>query len=184
MDMHYAADCTPQEHIFHVFDWKNKSRTVRKPLPSHQERCLAPRNRYAASLRPVTVTILQRAYYAYRLYAKQRSHHMIGPIRIYQYVYLYQSQMPARKLWRKQQACFAWIVLFTITVCVSTLTPREICSASLAFVRGIHRWPVNSPHKGPATRKKFPFDVIMHYLHKNAYHQPKFTHRCGGMITV
>ena len=25
-------------------------------------------------------------------------------------------------------------------------------SASLAFVRGIHRWPVNSPHKGPATR--------------------------------
>ena len=26
-------------------------------------------------------------------------------------------------------------------------------SASLAFVRGIHRWPVNSPHKGPETRK-------------------------------
>ena len=36
-------------------------------------------------------------------------------------------------------------------------------SASLAFVRGIHRWPVNSPHKGPVTRKMFPFDdVIMH----------------------
>ena len=28
-------------------------------------------------------------------------------------------------------------------------------SASLAFVRGIHRWPVNSPHKGPVTRKWF-----------------------------
>ena len=26
-------------------------------------------------------------------------------------------------------------------------------SASLAFVNGIHRWPVNSPHKVPATRK-------------------------------
>ena len=26
-------------------------------------------------------------------------------------------------------------------------------SASLAFVRGIHRWPVNSPHKGPAMWK-------------------------------
>ena len=25
-------------------------------------------------------------------------------------------------------------------------------SASLAFVRGIHRWPVNSPHKGPVVR--------------------------------
>ena len=28
-------------------------------------------------------------------------------------------------------------------------------SASLAFARGIHRWPVNSPHKGPVTRKCF-----------------------------
>ena len=35
-------------------------------------------------------------------------------------------------------------------------------SASLAFVRGIHRWPVNSRHKWPVTRKIFPFgDVIM-----------------------
>ena len=35
-------------------------------------------------------------------------------------------------------------------------------SASLAFLRGIHRWPVNLPHKGPVTRKMFPFgDVIM-----------------------
>ena len=34
----------------------------------------------------------------------------------------------------------------------------------LTFVRGIHRWPVNSPHKGPVTRKIFPFDdVIMVY---------------------
>ena len=38
-------------------------------------------------------------------------------------------------------------------------------SASLAFVRGIHRSPVNSPHKGPVTRKLFPFDdVIMQWL--------------------
>ena len=31
-------------------------------------------------------------------------------------------------------------------------------SASLAFVRGIHRWPVSSPHKGPVTWKMFPFN--------------------------
>ena len=38
-------------------------------------------------------------------------------------------------------------------------------SASLAFVRGIHRWPVNYPHKGPATRKMFAFyDVSMNLL--------------------
>ena len=38
---------------------------------------------------------------------------------------------------------------------------RKQSSASLAFVRGIHRWPVNSPHKGPVTRKKFPFDYVI-----------------------
>ena len=34
-------------------------------------------------------------------------------------------------------------------------------SASLAFVRGIHRWPVNSSHKWPVTRKMFPFDDVI-----------------------
>ena len=34
-------------------------------------------------------------------------------------------------------------------------------SASLAFVREIHRWPVNSPLKGPVTRKMFPFDDVI-----------------------
>ena len=38
-------------------------------------------------------------------------------------------------------------------------------SASLAFVWGIHRGPVNSPHKWPVTRKMFPFDnVIMEWV--------------------
>ena len=34
-------------------------------------------------------------------------------------------------------------------------------SASLAFVRGIHRWPVNSLRKWPVTRKMFPFDDVI-----------------------
>ena len=34
-------------------------------------------------------------------------------------------------------------------------------SASLAFARGIHRGPVNSPHKWPVTRKMFPFDDVI-----------------------
>ena len=38
-------------------------------------------------------------------------------------------------------------------------------SASLAFEWGIHRGPVNFPHKWPVTRKMFPFDdVIMKYV--------------------
>ena len=41
-------------------------------------------------------------------------------------------------------------------------------SASLAFVRGIHWWPVNSPHKWPVTRKMFSFDdVIMSISHRH-----------------
>ena len=48
-------------------------------------------------------------------------------------------------------------------------------SASLAFVWGIHRSPVNSSHKGPVTQKMFPFDdVIMICFHSN--HLP--TWRC------
>ena len=31
----------------------------------------------------------------------------------------------------------------------------------MAFVRGIHQSPVNSPHKGPVTRKIFPFDDVI-----------------------
>ena len=34
-------------------------------------------------------------------------------------------------------------------------------SASLAFVRGIHRWPVNSQHKWSVTRKMFLFDDVI-----------------------
>ena len=40
-------------------------------------------------------------------------------------------------------------------------TKKHQSSASLALVRGIHRWPVYSPHKGPVTRKMFPFDDVI-----------------------
>ena len=54
----------------------------------------------------------------------------------------------------------------SITIVYSTVYSgadqrRHQSSASLAFVRGIHRWPVNSPHKGPVTRKMFPFDDVI-----------------------
>ena len=34
-------------------------------------------------------------------------------------------------------------------------------SAALAFVGGINRGPVNSPHKWPVTGKMFPFDDVI-----------------------
>ena len=46
-------------------------------------------------------------------------------------------------------------------------------SASLAFVRGIHWGPVNSPHKWPVTRKMFPFDDVIMITTTITNTQPK-----------
>ena len=55
----------------------------------------------------------------------------------------------------------SWIT--SVSIVCSTVGPgkdqsKHQSSASLAFVWGIHRWPVNSPRKRPVTRKIFPFD--------------------------
>ena len=47
------------------------------------------------------------------------------------------------------------------TVYLNADQRKHQSSASLAFVRGIHRGPVNSPHKWPVTRKMFPFDDVI-----------------------
>ena len=54
----------------------------------------------------------------------------------------------------------------SLTIVYSTVYSEEDqrkhqSSASLAFVWGIHRGPVNSPHKWPVTRKMFPFDDVI-----------------------
>ena len=52
------------------------------------------------------------------------------------------------------------------TICSGADQRKHQNSASLTFVRGIHRWPVDSPHKAPVTRKMFPFgDVIMNWAY-------------------
>ena len=38
-----------------------------------------------------------------------------------------------------------------------------------AFVRWIHWWPVNLPHKWPVTRKMFPFDDVIMWLSELGY---------------
>ena len=47
------------------------------------------------------------------------------------------------------------------TVCSSADQRRHQSSTSLAFVRALHWWPVNSHHKGPVTLKMFPFDDVI-----------------------
>ena len=54
----------------------------------------------------------------------------------------------------------------SLTIVYSTVYPgadqsKHQSSASLAFVWGIHRGPVNSPHKWPVTRTMFPFDDVI-----------------------
>ena len=58
------------------------------------------------------------------------------------------------------------------TVCSGADQRKHQSPASLAFVWGIHRWPVNSPHKWPVTLKMFPFDdVIMFMFRESTSHE-------------
>ena len=54
----------------------------------------------------------------------------------------------------------------TLTIVCSTVYSgaderKHQSSTSLAFVLGIHRWPMNSPLKWPVTRKMFPFNDVI-----------------------
>ena len=61
------------------------------------------------------------------------------------------------------------------------------------FVRGIHRWPVNYPHKWPVTRKMLPFhDVIMYHraprtgfgqMYRKIHPEPKSNARTNTIQT-
>ena len=70
----------------------------------------------------------------------------------------------------------------SLTIVYSTIhsssdQTKHQSSAPLAFVRGIHRWPVNSPHKWPVTRKMFPSDdVILRNSHSHIHHPIRSYH--------
>ena len=50
-----------------------------------------------------------------------------------------------------------------LPVCSGENQRKHQSSASLAFVKGNHRWPVVSRHKGPVTWNMFPLDDVMKY---------------------
>ena len=82
---------------------------------------------------------------------------------------------------------FTCLTIIYSIVYSGTYQRKHQSSASLALVMGIHRWPVNSPHKGPVSRKKFPFDdVIMikectqwHRSHQLALRRQIIFHKSG-----
>ena len=64
-----------------------------------------------------------------------------------------------------------------LNVCSGAIQRKLYSFTLLAFVGGIHRWPVNSPHKGPVSRKMLPFDdVIMEDKEKYSMCQCDETH--------
>ena len=57
-----------------------------------------------------------------------------------------------------------WCLYCLLTICSGANQRKHQNSTSLAFVRGINRWPVNFWHKGPVTWKMFQYDdVIMEF---------------------
>ena len=81
------------------------------------------------------------------------------------YLSLYGQLWPQHTLqWRHMGTIASQITSLTIvysTVYSDADQRKYQSSASLAFVRGIHRRPVNSPHKWPVTRQMFPFDDVI-----------------------
>ena len=82
------------------------------------------------------------------------------------------------------------LTIVYLTVFFGRRSKKHQSSASLAFVQGIHRGPVKSPHKWLVTRKMFPFDdVIMQYQNNYSYHDDEGWSVCArckqrnGMFT-
>ena len=64
------------------------------------------------------------------------------------------------------------------TVCSGADQIKHQISTSPDLVRGIHRWSLDSPHKGPVKRKMFPFDDVM------TYRQLFYTHLLERVLCV
>ena len=58
------------------------------------------------------------------------------------------------------------VSIICTAVCSGSYKRKLQNYVSLAFVRRIHRWPVNSSHKGPVKPKWFPFDDVIMARHK------------------
>ena len=51
-------------------------------------------------------------------------------------------------------------------ICVGADRRKHQSSMSLVLMRGIHRWPMNSLHRGPVTWKMFSFDDVIMLMMK------------------
>ena len=77
------------------------------------------------------------------------------------------------ELWLSVNSHYDYVIMTMLASQITSLTVvysivysgvnqrKHQSSASLAFVREIHRGPVNFPHKWSVTRKMFPFDDVI-----------------------
>ena len=77
------------------------------------------------------------------------------------------------------------LMIVFLTVYSDADQRKHQSSVSLAFVRGIHRGPVNSPHKWPVTRKCFHLMTsswvqVESVVHNISYKQRVLMHRHQG----
>ena len=68
------------------------------------------------------------------------------------------------RCWEKKSCC-QWFETHWRLVCSNVSSGADQRKyqnfASVTFVRGIHRWPLDSPHKRPVTHKMFLFDYVI-----------------------
>ena len=85
-------------------------------------------------------------------------HYTITPLNLFPPMLLYHCENVIRGAMASQITSPA--IVYS-TVYTGTHQRKHQSPASLAFLWGIHRWPVNSPYNGPVTRKMFPFDDVI-----------------------
>ena len=79
------------------------------------------------------------------------------------------------------------VLIVCSTVCPGADQRKHQSSVLLAFVMGIHQWPVDSPHKGPIMQKMFPFDDVIITVATNALvlkHQAISIHSADKIFIV
>ena len=99
--------------------------------------------------------------------------------------------------WKNKEQHYSDLTMSTMTsqitsistvcsvICSGKLQRKHQSSASLAFLRGINQWLVDSPNGGPVTRKMFPLDdVIMALLGRHCLGYYLGTLPCGHVSAI
>ena len=96
-----------------------------------------------------------------------------------------QNSLQCRYNWRDGVSITSLTIVY-LTVNSGADQRKHQSSASLAFVRGIHRWPVNCLHKWPVMRNMFPFDHVIMYDGKiTVKNSTEFTyHICNQWFVI